>query len=84
MGAQDTDHINLTDEDSRIMKVAGGGFKPCDNGQLAVDRDSLLIVATDTVQACNDKQHVEPMLTQLDTLPDELGKPVNLVADTGY
>lgn len=42
------------------------------------------MVATDTVQACTDKQHVEPMLTPLDTRPDELGKPVNLVADTGY
>jgi len=83
-GAQDKDQINLTDEESRIMKVAGGGFEQCYNGQLAVDMDSLLIVATDTVQACNDKQQVEPMLTQLDTLPDELGKPVTLVADTGY
>jgi transposase len=83
-GAQDKDQINLTDEESRIMKVAGGGFEQCYNGQLAVDMDSLLIVATDTVQACNDKQQVKPMLTQLDTLPDELGKPVNLIADTGY
>ena len=66
------------------MKVAGGGFEPCDNGQLAVDMDSLLIGATDTVQACNDTQQVNPMLTQLDTVPDELGKPVNLVADPGY
>ena len=83
-GAQDKDQINLTDEESRIRNVAGGGFEPCDNGQRAVDMDSLLIVATDTVQACNDTQQVEPMLTQLDTLPDALGKPVNLVADTGY
>lgn len=82
-GAQDTDQLNLTDEASRIMNVAGGGCEQCDNGQRAVDMDSLLIVATDRVQACNDKQQVEPMLTQLDTLPDELGKPVNLVVDTG-
>ena len=82
-GAQDKDQINLTDEASRIMKVAGGGFDQCYNGQIAVDMDSLLIVTTGTVQACNDKQQVEPMLTQLDTLPDELGKPVTLVADTG-
>ncbi len=44
----------------------------------------LLIVATDTVQACNDKQQVETMLGQLKALPDELGKPEHLVADTGY
>ena len=41
-------------------------------------------MTTDTVQACNDKQQIEPMLKQLDTLPEELGPLVNLVADTGY
>lgn len=83
-GAQDKDPINLTDEESRIMNVAGGGFEPCDNGQLAVDMDRMLIVTTDTVQACNDKQQVAPLLKQLKALPVELGQPVNLVADTGY
>jgi transposase len=83
-GAQDKDQINLTDEASRIMKVSGGGFNQCYNGQIAVDMGSMLIVKTDTVQACNDKQQVEPMLKQLKTLPVELGSPVNLVADTGY
>jgi Transposase DDE domain len=67
------------------MNVAGGGFEQCDNGQRAVvDMDRLLIVATDTVQACNDKQQVHPMLTQLDPRPDERGNPVNRIADTGY
>ncbi len=83
-GAQDKDQINLTDEESRIMKVAGGGFDQCYNGQIAVDMDSMLIVVTNTVQACNDKQQVEPILEQLKALPAELGKPDNLVADTGY
>lgn len=82
-GAQDKDQSNLTDEASRIMKVSGGGFEPCDNGQLAVDMDRMLIVTTDTVQACNDKQQVAPILKQLKALPVELGQPVNLVADTG-
>ncbi len=31
-----TDQINLTDEDSRIMPVAGGGFEQCYNAQAAV------------------------------------------------
>lgn len=83
-GAQDKDQINLTDEESRIMKIAGGGFDQCYNGQIAVDMESMLIVTTHTVQACNDKQQVEPMLQLLKALPDELGKPDNLVADTGY
>ena len=83
-GAQDKDQINLTDEESRIMKVSDGGFDQCYNSQIAVDMDSMLIVVTNTVQACNDKQQVEPILDQLKALPVELGKPDNLVADTGY
>lgn len=83
-GAQDKDQINLTDEASRIMKTAGGGFDQCYNGQIAVDMDSMLIVTTNTVQACNDKQQVEQIIKQLKALPIELGKPGNLVADTGY
>ena len=83
-GAQDKDQINLTDEESRIMKVTGGGFEQCYNGQIAVDMASMLIVATDTVQACNDKQQVVPALKQLKALPVELGQAASLVADTGY
>jgi len=83
-GAQDKDQVNLTDEESRIMKVSGGGFEQCYNGQLAVDMDSMLIVNTDTVQACNDKQQIQPALERLGALPDALGKLEHLVADTGY
>jgi hypothetical protein len=45
---------------------------------------SLLVVATDVVQATNDKQQVAPMLAQLDALPDALGEVETLLADTGY
>lgn len=83
-GALDNDQVNLTDDESRIMKVAGGGFEQCYNGQIAVDMDSLLILKTQTVQATNDKQQVQPMLQQLHTLPVELGEADTLVADAGY
>jgi hypothetical protein len=33
-GPRPKDQINLTDEDSRIMPVAGGGFDQCYNAQL--------------------------------------------------
>ncbi len=78
------DQINLTDEESRIMPVAGGGFEQCYNAQAAVAAGSLLIVAQDVVQAVNDKQQIEPMLDQIDKLPDELGEVNTLLADTGY
>ena len=83
-GPLPTDQINLTDEESRIMPVAGGSFEQCYNAQAAVAADNLLIVAQDVVQAVNDKQQIEPMLNQIDTLPDELGKVDTLLADTGY
>src|SRR4030081_543922 len=35
-GPQPSDQINLTDEESRIMPVAGGGFEQCYNAQAAV------------------------------------------------
>jgi transposase len=83
-GPLPTDQINLTDEESRIMPVAGGGFEQCYNAQAAVAADSLLVVAVSVVQAPNDKQQIEPMLNQIDSLPDELGKVDTLLADTGY
>jgi transposase len=81
---RDKDQINLTDEESRIMKTSGGGFEQCYNGQLAVDMGSMLIVATNTVQATNDKQQVAPMLKVLDPVAEVFGKPNALVADTGF
>jgi hypothetical protein len=83
-GARPADQINLTDEESRIMPVAGGGFDQCYNAQAAVAAGSLLVVAIDVVQAPNDKQQVEPMLGRLGALPGALGKAEVLLADTGY
>ena len=57
-GPLPTDQINLTDEASRIMPVAGGGFEQCYNAQAAVAVGSLLVVAADVAQAVNDKQHI--------------------------
>jgi transposase len=83
-GPLPTDQINLTDEQSRIMPVAGGGFEQCYNAQAAVAAGSLLVVAADVSQATNDKQQLEPMLGKLTALPADLGKPETLLADTGY
>ena len=83
-GPQPQDQINLTDEDSRIMPVAGGGFEQCYNAQAAVAAGSMLVVATDVVQAANDKQQLAPMVEKLAALPDELGQAETLLADSGY
>jgi transposase len=79
-----TDQINLTDEESRIMPIPGGGFEQCYNAQAAVAKGSLLVVAGDVVQAPNDKQQVQPTLEALAALPEVLGEVETLLADTGY
>jgi transposase len=83
-GPGSADQVNLTDEESRIMPVPGGGFEQCYNAQACVAAGCLLVVATDVGQAANDKQQVEPMLGQLAALPAELGQVETLLADTGY
>jgi transposase len=83
-GAGPADQVNLTDEESRIMAVPGGGFQQCYNAQAAVAAGSLLIVVKDVVQAANDKQQLQPMLHKLGALPTELGGVETLLADTGY
>jgi transposase len=83
-GPLPTDQVNLTDEDSRIMPVPGGGFEQCYNAQAVVAADSLLVLANDITQATNDKQQMAPMLDALSKLPAELGKVEDLLADAGY
>lgn len=82
-GPQDKDQINLTDEQSRIMKT-GGGFDQCYNAQAAVDTGSMLIVASFVTQAGNDSEQVKPMLAVLARQQEQLGQPSHFVADTGY
>ena len=78
------DQINLTDEESRIMTVAGGGFEQCYNAQAAVDAPTMLVVAAALTNAGNDKQQLQPMLDGLAALPASLGTVDTLLADTGY
>ena len=83
IGPKDTDQINLTDEQSRILP-SHDGFIQGYNSQAAVDVDTMLIVAATVSQQANDKQQVRPMSTELGKLAEHLGKPEALLADTGY
>jgi transposase len=83
-GVKDSDQVNLTDEDSRIMKVAGDGFDQCYNAQAVVATGSMLIVATEVTQAANDKGQLLPMVQKLQELPRELGRAKRILADNGY
>jgi transposase len=83
-GPRDKDQVNLTDEESRIMKASDGGFVQAYNAQAAVDLDTMLIVSAKVTQDCNDKKQIEPMLAEIKDLPDDLGEVTGLLADTGY
>ena len=86
-GPKATDQINLTDEQSRIMPVSGGGFEQSYNAQAAVDAATMLVIATGVTQAPNDKEQVVPMLATLAALTSQapaLGAVQHIVADTGF
>ena len=83
-GPRADDQINLTDEESRIMKVAGGGFEQCYNAQAVVDTESMLILVPHVTEATNDKEQVEPMVEKMQANPAGLNQPDTILADTGY
>ena len=67
----------------RIPHDACGGWRvrAVLQRQAVVAEGSLLVVATDVVQAANDKQQLQPMLNQVIALRDTLGKAETLLAD---
>ena len=77
-----TDQINLTDDESRIMKTSGGGFEQCYNAQASVEHDSRLIVHQHVTQNTNDKQEITQTLKWFKDYPEL--KPPSLLADAGY
>ncbi len=79
---QDKDQYNFTDPESRIMKCSSSaGFEQAYNAQVAVDQDSLLIVACSLSSHPNDKAEAEPTLA---ALPAELGTPAAAALDNGF
>lgn len=83
-GPRSRDQVNLTDEESRIMPVSGGGFEQGYNVQAVADTTSKLIVSAHVTQHSNDKQGIEPALKRLAALPEELGMVTDLIADNGF
>jgi len=83
-GPCDSDQVNFTDPESRIMPLSGGGFEQCYNAQACVDQGSRLVLENHVTQQANDKQEVGPALAKLGALPEELGQVAQVAADTGY
>jgi transposase len=83
-GPKDSDQVNLTDDESRIMPTSSGGFGQSYNAQAAVDTDTMLVVVAHVTQATNDKRQIVPTLEKVAVLPEALGQVETLLADTGY
>ena len=83
-GPKDSDQVNLTDEESRIMPISGGSFEQSYNAQAGVDTETMMVITAHVIQASNDKRQVVPTLAQIAALPKALGQVQTLVADNGY
>lgn len=74
--------INLTDADSKLMRKTKRS--PCVqayNAQATVEVDSMLIVSQHVTTCASDKNELIPSLKKV---PEAIGKPTNVLADTGY
>lgn len=81
-GPKDKDQYNFTDSESAIMKSGStGAFGQDYNAQTAVDQESFLVVGTHLSNHPNDKKELHPVLK---SIPEAVGKPDAVAADTGY
>jgi transposase len=60
-----TARASTTDPESRVMKMADGGFRPAFNPQFAADTGSQIIVGVDVTNVGSDQAHLPPMVDQL-------------------
>jgi transposase len=58
--------VSTTDPESRVMKMANGGFNPAVNVQFAVDTESRAIVAVDVTNAGSDAGLGTPLREQVE------------------
>ena len=57
--------VSTTDPDSRVMKMANGGFNPAYNGEFATDTATQIIVGVDVVNEGSDQGQFMPILEQI-------------------
>jgi len=76
------DQVNLTDEESRIMPISGGGYMQAYNAQASVEHESRLIVHQHVTQNVNDKKEIEPTIRWFKENPSLM--PNSMLADAGY
>jgi transposase len=79
---RDQARASTTDAESRVMKMADGGFRPAFNVQLATATDSQVITGVDTTNAGGDLGQMTPMIQQHVQRYGE--KPKEALVDGGF
>lgn len=73
---------STSDPESRVMRMADGGWRPAFNVQLATDVESRAIVGVQVTNAGNDMHALEPMLAEIARRTGRL--PKEHLVDGGY
>ena len=78
-----TDQVNLTDEDSGLMRASKRSpYIQGYNAQAVVDADGSQLVLGARVSRCASDRN--ELIGDLETIPQQLGKPTAVLVDTGY
>jgi hypothetical protein len=79
---KDATRASTTDPESRVMKMADGGFRPAYNLQFATDVEGRAIVGVQVTNKGNDQSQMEPMLADIGRRTEQL--PKEYLVDGGY
>lgn len=78
----DTARASTTDAQARVMKMAGGGFRPAYNAHPASDTASQVIVGVDVADSGSDQGQMVPMVRQIEQRYAH--RPPELLVDGGF
>lgn len=73
---------STTDPESRVMRMADGGYRPAFNMQFAVDTDTRAIVGVGVTNSGTDAGQIAPMLDEVTRRTNR--KPMEWLVDGGY
>jgi len=81
-GSKEKARASTTDPESRVMKMADGGFRPAYNFQFSTTTDTQVIVGVEVINCGSDGGQLSPMNEQI---YERFGKsPDATVADGGF
>jgi transposase len=74
--------VSTTDADSRVMKMADGGFRPAYNVEFATDTSAQVIAGADVTNAGSDMGQMSPMVEQIEERHERV--PGAMLVDGGF